>query len=110
MEKQQKEAERKGRGSWASRYMSVASLVVIAYFVYLLFFSNNSVMRRMDYQRVIDSLERELNATADSVAWYRELNNRLQSDPAAVEQVVREEHNMNRPGEDVYIMEIEETK
>lgn len=96
-----------GKSNWLGRYISVASLLVIAYFVYLLFFSSHSAMQKVEYQRVIDSLEREVAATNDSVAYYRDLNHRLQSDPRAVEQVVREEHNMNRPGEDVYIMEAE---
>lgn len=98
------DAQQKRRG-WLGRYMSVAALVVIGYFVYLLFFSSHSALRKVEYQRVIDSLEREVAAAGDSVAYYRSLNSRLRSDPRAVEQVVREEHNMNRPGEDVYIME-----
>ncbi|MDE6097264.1 MAG: septum formation initiator family protein [Muribaculaceae bacterium] len=95
------------RRSWLSRYISVAALVVIGYFVYLLFFSSHSAMKKVEYQRVIDSLEREVSATTDSVAYYHKLNQQLRSDPRAVEQVVREEHNMNRPGEDVYLMEAE---
>lgn len=95
------------RRNWFSRYVSIISLVVIGYFVYLLFFSDHSAMQKYEYQRVIDSLQREVDATRDSVAYYRELNRKLQSDPRAVEQVVREEHNMNRPGEDVYLMEPE---
>ncbi len=98
------EAQGKKRG-WLGRYMSVAALVVIAYFVYLLFFSSHSAMKKFEYQRVIDSLQHEVNASEDSVAYYRGLNEKLRSDPRAVEQVVREEHNMNRPGEDVYVME-----
>lgn len=103
---QDNEAREKKR-SWLRRYGSVAALAVIGYFVYLLFFSSNSALRKFEYQRVIDSLEREVASTTDSVEYYRRLNERLRSDPRAVEQVVREEHNMNRPGEDVYIMEPE---
>lgn len=100
----QPEPKQSRRRSWMRRYMSVAALLVCAYIIYLFFFSTHSVMRRLEYQRVIDSLNTELSATRDSVAYYRHLNQQLSSDPVAVEQVVRERHNMNRPDEDVYLM------
>lgn len=93
-----------GKVNWMRRYISIASVLVIIYLVYLFFFSNNSVMQKIEYQRQIDSLRRELAATRDSVDYYHRLNVGLASDPRAIEQVVREEHNMNRPGEDVYLM------
>jgi len=35
--------------------------------------------------------------------YYRDLNRRLASDPALMEQVVREQYGMKRASEDVYV-------
>lgn len=103
----EQQPETSPRRHWMRRYVSVAAMLVCAYLVYVFFFSSHSVMRRLEYQRVIDSLNLELSATRDSVAYYQNLNQQLTSDPVAVEQVVRERHNMNRPDEDVYLMKPE---
>lgn len=85
------------------RYVTIAAIGVAAYLLYLFLFSENSVIRRLEYQRTIDSLQVTLQQTTDSVEYYRQLNHRLQSDPQAIERVVREEHNMTGPGEEVFI-------
>ena len=41
----------------------------------------------------------------DSVDYYRELNRRLASEPEAMERVVREQYNMKREHEDVFVLE-----
>lgn len=73
--------------------------------VYLTFFSENSISQRIAYQKVIDSLKIDLARQEDSLRYYRSLNERLSSDPELMEQVVREQYNMNRPHEDVYVIE-----
>ncbi len=87
------------------RYMSVSTLIVIGVLVYIVFFGDSSVARRVEYQQQIDSLRAEVELVQDSVNYYRELNRRLSSDPEAMERVVREQYNMKREGEDVFVME-----
>lgn len=93
------------RRSWVRRYLAVPTLVVIGLLVYLSFFGENSISRRVAYQHVIDSLTVCLNREQDSLEYYRDLNQRLSTDPELMEQVVREQYNMNRPNEDVYVIE-----
>lgn len=93
------------RHSWLRRYMSLPTILVLAFVVYLIFFGDNSVARRVEYQNTIDSLNQCLAQQNDSLSYYRDLNRRLSTDPELMEQVVREQYNMNRPNEDVYIME-----
>ncbi len=88
---------------WFKRYFSLLSICVIGAVVYMIFFSSTSVTKKIEYQRIIDSLRAEVNETRDSMLYYRELNSRLSTDPAVMEQVVREQHNMKRPDEDVFI-------
>ncbi len=91
--------------AWMKRYMSVSTLIVIGVLVYIVFFGDSSVARRVEYQQQIDSLRAEVELVQDSVNYYRELNRRLSSDPEAMERVVREQYNMKREGEDVFVME-----
>ncbi len=96
--------DRPGR-TWLRRYMAVPTLVGIGLVVYLIFFGENSISRRVVYQRAIDSLTECLAVQRDSLEYYRDLNRRLSTDPELMEQVVREQYNMNRPNEDVFIIE-----
>ena len=91
--------------AWMKRYMSVSTLIVSGVLVYIVFFGDSSVARRVEYQQQIDSLRAEVELVQDSVNYYRELNRRLSSDPEAMERVVREQYNMKREGEDVFVME-----
>ncbi len=91
--------------SWLRRYVSIAPIVCIALAAYLLFFSDYSISKRSEYQQTIDSLSVQLKIEQDSLAYYRDLNRRLMSDPELMEQVVREQYDMKRPHEDVYIIE-----
>ena len=61
--------------------------------------------QRIEYQRQIDSLSAEVAVVQDSVDYYRELNRRLASEPEAMERVVREQYNMKREHEDVFVLE-----
>lgn len=87
---------------WFRRYFSLITLGVIAAIVYMIFFSDTSVVQKIKYQHIIDSLRIEVEATRDSMLFYKELNSRLSTDREVMEQIVREQHNMKRPNEDVY--------
>ncbi len=88
---------------WLRRYFSLLSLAAIGVLVYMLFFSENSVIKKIEYQRIIDSLNTEVAIARDSMLYYKELNSRLSTDRNVMEQVVRERHYMKRPNEDVFI-------
>jgi membrane-bound ClpP family serine protease len=56
------------------------------------------------YRQTIDSLRTEIRVNNDSMMYYRALNQRMNNrDPEIIERIVRENHNMNLPNEDVYI-------
>ena len=94
-------------GSWLRRYVSLLTVGVMTAIVYMLFFSDTSVLHKIEYQRIIDSLQTEVEINRDSMLYYKELNSRLSSDPEVMERVVREQHNMKRPDEDVYVFSAE---
>ena len=88
---------------WFRRYFSLLTLGVIAVILYMIFFSGTSVLKKIEYQRIIDSLRTEVEINRDSMLYYKNLNSRITTDPEVMEQVVREQHNMKRPNEDVFI-------
>lgn len=91
--------------SWLRRYVALSTVLGVALIAYIVFFGEKSVTQRIEYQHIIDSLEVCLRAQQDSLEYYRDLNRRLSTDPALMEQVVREQYNMKRPNEDVYVFE-----
>ena len=89
--------------SWCRRYLSVLSVGVVAFMLYMLIFQKDSIGSYMENAHVIDSLRTEIRNATDTVLLYRELNSKLSSDPELMEKVVREQYNMVREGEDVYV-------
>lgn len=90
---------------WGRRYFSLTLVIVIAYLLYLFVFNDNSMGRSIELDRTIDSLRMEIRASEDSLQYYRSLNKRLSTDPEEMERVAREQYNMNRAGEDIYVFE-----
>lgn len=74
--------------------------------VYMLFFQENSIARIYQNKKQIDSLETAIRENSDTMLYYRELNRRLDArDPEIIERIVRENHSMNLPNEDVYLFD-----
>ena len=79
--------------------------MAVGLIVYILFFFDNSVSETYMYDRQIDSLNMAIRQAGDSLDYYRNLEQRLNTDPAAMEQVVRENYHMQRPDEDVFVVQ-----
>lgn len=71
----------------------------------MLFFSDNSVSETYVYDRQIDSLKLAIRSISDSLRYYQDLERRLNTDPEEMEQVVRENYHMQRPDEDVFVVQ-----
>lgn len=92
---------------WCRRYLSVMLMIVIAFILFVLFFNEHSVMKSVEYSREIERLEAQIKMKTDTTAKYYELNQRLETDPATMERIVRENYHFQRPNEDVYVFEQE---
>ena len=89
---------------WTSKYFSIPGLLVIGLIVYLIFFQENSVGQIYTYRQAIDSLETRITVCRDTFEYYHSLNRRLDNrDPAILERIARERHDMNMENEDVYV-------
>lgn len=90
---------------WCKRYISVMSILVIAFVGYTLLFQDNSLFKYMQYSNTIDSLKVEIKHYTDTMEYYHSMNGLLSTDPEVMERVVREQYKMRREGEDVYVFE-----
>lgn len=91
--------------SWCRRHFSLPAIAVIAFIIYLLFFNSNSCSRLHELKQQELELQTEINTVQDTISHYRELNRRLETDPATLERIGREEYRMQMPDEDVFIVE-----
>lgn len=91
---------------WARRYlMNLSLLVIVAVLAYILFFTDTSIQTTYVYERQAELLNREIRIEQDSLNYYRELNQRLASDPYTLEKTAREQYHMQRAHEDVFVVE-----
>lgn len=94
-----------GAWRWTKRYITIPLLIAVAYIVFVLFFNENSYFKSMEYQAEIDRLEAEIKENNDTMRYYHQLNSSLSSSREELERIVREEYHMQRPNEDVYVVE-----
>lgn len=88
---------------WCRRYFSIVTLIVVGAIGYMFLSKDKFVHSYMRNAAQIDSLRTEISSARDTVALYRELNSKLSSDPELMEKVVRENYNMKRDGEDIFV-------
>ena len=68
-------------------------------------FNENSLISTIDQEQRIDELKAQIEDATDTLTYYRELNRSLNNDRETMERIVREQHHMQHPDEDVYIFE-----
>ena len=89
---------------WWKRYISFTLIGVVSVLVMILFMTDNSVFNTYDFECQIEELKAEIREHQDTLRYYEDLNRRLDTDPATMEQIVREQFHMRRPNEDVYLI------
>ena len=90
--------------AWCKKYLSIPAILIVGFVAYILFFQENSVSRIYEIDRTIDSLKQAIAIEEDTLAIYKDRNLRLDNnDPELVEKVVREQHNMSLPTEEIYV-------
>lgn len=91
--------------NWLKRYVSLPMLVVLGFVVYVLFFNENSVKKNIAYAVEIRDLKTQIAQYEDTLTLYQRLNSLLDGNNDEMERIVRENYQMQRPSEDVYIFD-----
>ena len=89
--------------AWCRRYLSVTLLAALVVLAVVLFFNENSLVHTIDQEQRISELKAQIEDATDTLEYYRDLNNSLRHDRETMERIVREQHHMQHPDEDVYI-------
>ena len=90
---------------WSSICRRKYLITVVAFAVIIGFLDENSLFRRLAYEREISQLKEGIEKYR---ADYEENTKRLielNSNPDAIEQVAREKYLMKKPNEDIYVFE-----
>ena len=80
-------------------------ITVVAFAVIIGFLDENSLFRRLAYEREISLLKEEIEKYRADYEENTKRLNELNSNPDAIEQVAREKYLMKKPNEDIYVFE-----
>ena len=80
-------------------------ITVVAFAVIIGFLDENSLFRRLAYEREISQLKEEIEKYRADYEENTKRLNELNSNPEAIEQVAREKYLMKKPNEDIYVFE-----
>lgn len=90
---------------WLKRRSHLPFIAVGTLTVLLLFFNEDTSMSlNMEYQKEIKALEAEIKLNKDSAEYYRKCREALMTGTDRLEHLAREEYNMQKPTEDVFII------
>ena len=80
-------------------------ITVVAFAVIIGFLDENSLFRRLAYEREISQLKEEIEKYRADYEENTKRLNELNSNPDAIEQIAREKYLMKKPNEDIYVFE-----
>ena len=91
---------------WVRRQSHLSVIIVAGAFILLLFSNEETSMARsQELDKEIASLQSRIKLADDSAAYYRTARRDLITGTEELEKVSREEYGMQRPTEDVFIIE-----
>lgn len=91
---------------WLRRRSYIMVVLIGALVITMLFFNEDaSIKLNLQYEQEINELKREIKINEDSATYYRGRREALLTDDDALEHLAREQYGMQRPTEDVYLIE-----
>lgn len=91
---------------WLSNHVPVPLLLTGTVVVVLLSLNEDvSLSRNYSYLQKIVSLKKEIRLNRDSAEYYRRKSSELTTSPAELEQIAREQYHMQKPDEEVYMLQ-----
>ena len=93
---------------WFGLVSNIYVLVLTIFTVWMVFFDTNSLMIHLELRREIDKLKKQQEFLLEEIARDREIIEKL-SDPKELEKFAREEYYLKREGEQIYLIEYEDS-
>ena len=82
-------------------------ITIVAFAVIIGFLDENSLVRRLGYERKISQLKEEIEKYRTDYEENTKRLNEISTNPDAIEQIAREKYLMKKPNEDIYVFEEE---
>ena len=79
-------------------------IILIAVGLYIAFFGEHNYAEIIELEKEIKELKADIKAMKDSCALYELKLQQLETDPETFEKIIREQYQMKRPEEDLYIV------
>ncbi len=80
-------------------------VTLLVFFVIIGFIDENSLVRRVQHQREISSLNTQIEQYRTQYEEDTKRMKELTSNPEAIEKIAREKYLMKKPNEDIYIIQ-----
>ena len=90
---------------WIRRRSHIALVLILGLVVLLLFFNEDTSYKlNMEYQQQINELQTAIKECEDSAAYYKARRQALLTGTEDLEHIAREEYQMQKNSEDVYLI------
>lgn len=83
-------------------------LAGIIFFIWMLFLDGNDLINQVKLTRQLNNLEGEKAYYEEKIVEVEKARQELLNDPAMLEKYAREKYLMKKPGEDLYVVIVEE--
>ncbi|MEJ2585329.1 MAG: septum formation initiator family protein [Robiginitalea sp.] len=93
---------------WFGIIGNIYVLVLTIFTVWMIFFDTNSLLIHLELRREIDKLKKQQEFLQHEIARDKEIIEKL-SDPKELEKFAREEYYLKRKGEEIYLIEYEDS-
>lgn len=91
---------------WLRRRSHLAPLLIGSVVLGVLFFNEDTSWKdNMAYQEEINELKERIRLCNDSAQWFHDRREQLLHGNEELEQIAREEYHMQKPTEDIYLIE-----
>lgn len=90
---------------WLKRRSHLPVFIIGGLIVIVLFLNEDaSISLNMKYQKEINALSAEITECKDSALYYRQKRQAILNGDEDLERIAREQYNMQRPTEDIFII------
>ena len=93
---------------WFAIASNVYVLVITGFLIWMLFLDTNSWMTHRELNKEIEKLERQRNQLQEEIQKDKALIEKLK-DPEELEKYARERYKMKKEGEEIFIIEYEDS-
>lgn len=91
---------------WFTNHVPVPLLLIGTIVIVLLCLNDDvSISRNYSYMQEIATLKHEIQVNRDSADYYRAKRQQLTSSPDVLEHIAREQYQMQKPDEEVYLLQ-----